>query len=325
MRAHSSSAFDPSNLVAVDYSSQILDEHQGFSEGGYSPVTSVHTAVEPLSAQEEGGGFNSSGKEGKKGSLWRRMEEGEHSLCDSEWKRANFVATSAPLHSEPLNDDVIVENHEPIETERVVNKEGTHIVERDPNFFTLSAYFRRCFGAGHRGPPWFTFSYDVLFTCLFTMISMTILATLEYYGLQPYNLGMLSYLPSFGASSTLVFYLYTSPGAQPRALILTHITGAFLGISWAHITKPLGEPLNQLLACAIAVSMMTALLMLTNSFQPSASATTCLAAFHLYGQLSDQGYIFLVTPATIGPVIIVFLGWIFNNLIPWRHCYPSWL
>lgn len=255
----------------------------------------------------------------------RTTMEDDNMPTEGGLSKESSASPSVPLHSAPSNVDIVGGSHEPIESGSPIVQEEGSLVPKDANFFSVSAYFKRCLGAGHRGPPWFIFSYDVLFSCVFTMINMTILATLEYYGLTPYNLGMLSYLPSFGASSTLVFYLYTSPGAQPRALILTHIMGAFLGISWAHITKPLGEPLSQLLACAFAVAMMTAIMMLTNSFQPSASATTCLAAFHLYGQLQDQGYLFLVTPATIGPVIIVFLGWIFNNLIPWRHCYPSWL
>lgn len=236
-----------------------------------------------------------------------------------------IVFPEAVDHLAPQDDGFSDTNNEPFEAEDSKENEKDNWFGADPDFFTFSAYFRRCLGAGHHGPPWFTFSYDVLFACLFSITNMTILATLQYYGLRPYDLGMLSYLPSFGASSTLVFYLYTTPGAQPRALIMTHICGAFLGISWAHIFKPVGEPLSQLLACAFAVGMMTVIMMITSSFQPSASATTCLAAFHLYGQLNDQGYLFLVTPAVIGPVIIVFLGWILNNLIPWRHCYPSWL
>lgn len=202
---------------------------------------------------------------------------------------------------------------------------GSNSQQYEEDFFTLKAYCKRLLGAREQGPAWFRVSFDGMLACLFSIINMTILATLQYYGLRPHNLGLLSFLPSFGASSTLVFYLSTSPGAQPRALISTHIVGAFLGISWAHITSSLDQPLGQLLACAFAVAMMTALMMLTNSFQPSASATTCLAALHPYGQMKDQGYMFLVTPALIGPVIIVFLGWIFNNLVPWRHCYPSWL
>ncbi|EPY39022.1 HPP family protein [Angomonas deanei] len=119
--------------------------------------------------------------------------------------------------------------------------------------------------------------------------------------------------------------LLVSPGAQPRALILTHIVGAFLGVSWGHITKSLPEPLNHLLASAFAVPMITVLMMMTGTMQPSAAATTCLAAFHTYGEMKDQGFMFLVTPATLGPCVLVFLAWILNNLIPWRSNYPLWL
>ncbi|EPY27378.1 HPP family protein [Strigomonas culicis] len=120
-------------------------------------------------------------------------------------------------------------------------------------------------------------------------------------------------------------YLLTSPGSQPRALVATHIVGAFLGVSWAHITSSLPQPLGQLLACAFAVSILTALMMITGTMQPSASATTCLAALHEYGAMKDQGFMFMVCPALLGGCVICFLGWILNNLIPWRHCYPVWL
>lgn len=103
-------------------------------------------------------------------------------------------------------------------------------------------------------------------------------------------------------------YLSTTPGAQPRALISTHVLGAFLGVSFSHITKSLPTPLNQQLASAFGVSLLTSWMMLTGTLQPSASATTCLAAFHLYGVMHDQGFMFLITPALIGPVIVVFMG-----------------
>lgn len=197
------------------------------------------------------------------------------------------------------------------------------VVERKhENFFLV--YLRRLKGAGQPGPSIWAPSWDGIPAFLFTAITLEVLAVIEAFGLQPHNLGLLSYLPSFGASCCLVFCLLTSPGAQPRALIITHIFGAFFGVSWAHITNNLPKPLSQQIACAFAVGMMTALMMLFGALQPSASATTCLAAFHLYGQMHDQGFMFLVTPATLGPFIIVFLGVVFNNVIPWRHCYPVW-
>lgn len=196
------------------------------------------------------------------------------------------------------------------------------VVRKRENFALV--YLRRLKGAGQPGLALFAPSWDGVPAFLFTAITLIVLAVIEYFGLEPYDLGMLSYLPSFGASCCLVMCLLTSPGAQPRALVFTHIVGAFLGVAWAHIFNSLPKPLSQQLACAFAVAIVTALMMLTGTLQPSASATTCLAAFHLYGQMHDQGFMFMVTPATLGPCVIVFLGWLFNNLIPWRHCYPVW-
>ncbi|KAG5468098.1 hypothetical protein LSCM1_02067 [Leishmania martiniquensis] len=188
----------------------------------------------------------------------------------------------------------------------------------------LLVYLCRLKGAGRPGPVLFAPTWDCIPAFLFTAITLIVLAVIEAFGLAPYNLGLLSYLPSFGASCCLVMCLLSSPGAQPRALILSHIVSAFLGVSWSHITSSLPKPLSQQLACSFAVGMITALMMLTGALQPSASATACLAAFHMYGQLKDEGFMYMVTPATIGPCVIVFLGWVFNNLVPWRHCYPVW-
>lgn len=198
------------------------------------------------------------------------------------------------------------------------------VVTRTQESFFVT-YVRRLKGAGQTAPPFFAPTWDAIPSCVFTMIALMICTVIEAFGLQPYGLGLLSYLPSFGASCALVMCLLTSPGAQPRALVPSHITGAFLGVSWAHIMNSLPKPLSQQLALSFAVSMLTALMMLTGTLQPSASATTCLAALHLYGEMKDQGFMFLVTPATIGPCVVVFMGWLLNNLIPWRHCYPVWL
>lgn len=207
--------------------------------------------------------------------------------------------------------------------QEVLDAPASNVVETRHGNAALE-YLKRLKGAGQPGPLWFVWTWDAIPAFLFTSITLMVLGVIEAFGLQPYNLGLQSYLPSFGASCCLVMCLYTSPGAQPRALILTHIVGAFLGVSWAHVTKSLPNPLGQQLACAFAASTLTVLMLMTATFQPSASATSCLAALHLYGQLKDQGYMFLVAPAAIGPCVIVFLGWVLNNLIPWRHCYPVW-
>lgn len=186
----------------------------------------------------------------------------------------------------------------------------------------VKAYFYRLRGAGKPGPPILNPTWDAIVTFVFASGSMMILAVIEAFGLQPYDKGLLSFLPSFGASCAVIFFLVTPPGAQPRGMVLTHLMGAFLGVSWAHVTNNLPKPLSQLLASTFAVSMLTPMTMFFRSFQPSSSATACLGAFHLYGQMNDKGYMFLVTPALLGPCVLAVLGVLLNNLIPWRHCYP---
>lgn len=204
-----------------------------------------------------------------------------------------------------------------------VGASGNDEPEAPPDNAVL-AYFKRLAGAWNPSPPWFEWDWDAFPAALFTVITLLVLAIIESFGLQPYNKGLTSFLPSFGASCCLCMCLMNAAGAQPRAMIVTHIVGAFLGVSWSHITKHLPSPLDQQIACAFAVAILTVLMMTTGTMQPSASATTCLAAFHLYGEMRDQGFMFMVAPATVGPCVIVFLGWVLNNLVPWRHCYPVW-
>lgn len=265
------------------------------------------------------------------------MVNAASSYSTHESVRSDGAADVAPLpppsSHEPCNEpdeekagnklESDASHHEAPTVVQVQEGPAEEVVERKHENPVL-VYLKRLKGAGQAGPSFWNPSWDGIPAFVFTAITLEVLAVIEGFGLQPYDKGLLSYLPSFGASCCMVFCLLTAPGAQPRALIFTHIFGAFFGVSWAHITNNLPKPLSQQIACAFAVGMMTGLMMLFGALQPSASATTCLAAFHLYGQMRDQGFMFMVTPATLGPCVIVFLGVLFNNIIPWRHCYPVW-
>lgn len=186
-------------------------------------------------------------------------------------------------------------------------------------------YLSRLKGEGQRGPGWFSPSWDAVLSCIFSVVALIILAVIQAFGFESYDLGLEALIPSMGSTCTQVLYLLTTPGAQPRAVLGAHFTGAFLGLSWAHIFKSLFSPLGGQLACAIGVALLTVLMMVTGAIHAPASATTCVAALHQYGQMHDKGFMFLVTPALLGPSVIVFLGWVLTNAVPWRHCYPLWL
>ncbi|ORC93232.1 uncharacterized protein TM35_000011090 [Trypanosoma theileri] len=186
----------------------------------------------------------------------------------------------------------------------------------------LSTYIKRLRGGGVEGLPVFAPSLDLVPTFLLSIGIMLVLAAVDVFALEPY--GLQSYLPSFGSSCALTVCLMTTPGAQPRCFILTHFIGAFLGLSFGHATKTLEQPLGRLLASVFAVSVLSPLMSLLGWFQPSSSATAVLAAFHEYGRMNDEGYMFLVAPVLLGVFIIFILSWVTNNLVPWRPAYPLW-
>ncbi|KPI87664.1 hypothetical protein ABL78_3262 [Leptomonas seymouri] len=237
-----------------------------------------------------------------------RVQHPSHEPCSSK-EEGNRLEGRSLRHSTPAEVEMLQDPEELVE-------------RKHENPFLV--YLCRLKGAGQPGPSFWNPSWDGIPALLFSAITLEVLAVIEAFGLQHYDKSLLSYLPSFGASCCLVFCLSTSPGAQPRALVSTHIFGAFFGVSWLHIMNSLPKPLSQQIACAFAVGMMTSLMMLFGALQPSASATSCLAVFHRFGQMRDQGFMFMVAPATVGPLVIVFLGILLNNLIPWRHCYPGW-
>lgn len=58
---------------------------------------------------------------------------------------------------------------------------------------------------------------------------------IEHYGFHPLiNQTLHIFIPAFGASSTVVFAVPKAPIAQPRAVFLSHIFAAFIGVCLAN-------------------------------------------------------------------------------------------
>ncbi|CAG9581717.1 conserved hypothetical protein [Leishmania major strain Friedlin] len=182
-------------------------------------------------------------------------------------------------------------------------------------------YLRLLKCAGHPDRTWFSTTRNCIVASAFTDVTLMVLAVIETSGRRPCEVGLDSYVPSFGASYCLLTYLLARCAAA-RTHFLSHTVSAFLGEAGPHSTNSLPKPLSQQPACGFAVGIMAAPLILTGSLQPSASATTCLAAFHTDSRMNDEGLMCISTPATVGLCLIVFLDWAFNDLVPWRHYYP---
>lgn len=122
-------------------------------------------------------------------------------------------------------------------------------------------------------------------------------------------------IPSFGASSLMVFGAPLSPFAQPRNVVGGHIVSAVSGV-FAYSMLGSGW-----LAAALAVALAGAIMHLTTTMHPPGGATALLAVIgdpHVHA----QGYSYALMPVGAGMVIIVVLAVLLNNLLLHRQ-YPT--
>ncbi|WP_041604656.1 HPP family protein [Thioflavicoccus mobilis] len=124
---------------------------------------------------------------------------------------------------------------------------------------------------------------------------------------------------SFGASAVLLYGAPRSPLAQPRNLIGGHMLSAFVGVStWLLLGQV------PWLAAALAVSTAIALMHLTRTLHPPGGATALIAVIGSE-QVHALGYLFVLIPATLGPVLMLLVALLLNNLPSGRRYPEFWL
>jgi len=79
-----------------------------------------------------------------------------------------------------------------------------------------------------------------------------------------------------------------------------------------------GEPW---LAQAVAVATAIALMHLTRTLHPPGGATALIAVIGS-DQVHAMGYLFVLLPATLGPLVLLAVALLFNNL-PAARRYPE--
>jgi CBS-domain-containing membrane protein len=123
---------------------------------------------------------------------------------------------------------------------------------------------------------------------------------------------------SYGASAVLVYGAVRSPLAQPRNVIGGHVLSATVGVlCW----KLLGQHLW--LAESVAVATSIALMHATRTLHPPGGATALIAVIGS-PEIHRMGYLYVLFPATIGPLILLLIALLVNN-IPASRRYPeSW-
>jgi CBS-domain-containing membrane protein len=121
---------------------------------------------------------------------------------------------------------------------------------------------------------------------------------------------------SFGATAVLAYGAVRSPLAQPRNLMGGHILSAIVGVAcWKlfHSYPWLAE--------AMAVSTAIALMHATRTLHPPGGATALIAVIGS-AKIHSLGFWYVLMPATVGPLILLVVALLVNN-IPASRRYPE--
>lgn len=124
---------------------------------------------------------------------------------------------------------------------------------------------------------------------------------------------------SFGASAVLVYGAVRSPLAQPRNLVGGHVISALVGVAtWKVLHQ------DPWLAQAVAVATAIALMHATRTLHPPGGATALIAVIGS-DTVHNLGFWYVLMPATLGPLLLLLVGLLVNN-IPASRRYPEiWL
>lgn len=133
---------------------------------------------------------------------------------------------------------------------------------------------------------------------------------------EPHNLQLM--IGSFGASAVLLYGAPRSPLAQPRNLLGGHMISALVGVAcWKmfHNTPGVAE--------AMAVSTAIALMHLTKTLHPPGGATALIATLGST-EIQRLGFWYVLMPATLGPLLMLVVALVVNNLSCTRRYPERW-
>jgi len=121
---------------------------------------------------------------------------------------------------------------------------------------------------------------------------------------------------SLGASAVLLYGAPGSPLAQPRNLIGGHLISALVGVSAWQLLGDLPW-----LAAGVAVATAIALMQASRTLHPPGGATALIAVMGS-SQIHALGFVYCLVPAFLGPLILLAVALVVNN-IPAARRYPE--
>ncbi|MEJ2212546.1 MAG: HPP family protein [Gammaproteobacteria bacterium] len=178
---------------------------------------------------------------------------------------------------------------------------------------TLKEYFKKMRGTSRGSPPRVSNS-EIIWSWIGAFLGISAVAWFNNYWFGGNDFTLL--IGSFGASAVLVYGAVRSPLGQPRNLVGGHVLSAIIGVlSWKLFYA------DPWLASALAVATAIAVMHLTRTLHPPGGATALIAVIGS-DQIHEIGFMYVLIPATFGPLILLVIALLVNNLSSTRR-YPE--
>lgn len=165
-----------------------------------------------------------------------------------------------------------------------------------------------------RGSPPRVSSKEIFWSWIGSFLGIAAIAWLNGMFFEGLDLSLM--IGSFGASAVLAYGAVRSPLAQPRNLVGGHLVSALVGvICWKLLNH------NMWLAESMAVATAIAAMHATRTLHPPGGATALIAVIGSPA-IHKLGFLYVIFPATIGPLILLAVALLVNN-IPASRRYPE--
>lgn len=198
----------------------------------------------------------------------------------------------------------------------LTNGSATRRAAVDRALSRLGGYFRKMRGSTRGSPPRVSLG-EMIWSWVGSFVGIGTVAWLNQRFFVGTDLTLI--IGSLGASAVLTYGAPRSPLAQPRNLIGGHLLSAVVGVTaWKLLQH------DPWLAAAMAVATAIALMHATRTLHPPGGATALIAVIGSQ-QIHDLGFLYCLMPATVGPVLLLVVALLINN-IPASRRYPeTWL
>jgi CBS-domain-containing membrane protein len=181
---------------------------------------------------------------------------------------------------------------------------------------SLMAYVRKMRGATRGSPPRVS-NQEVFWSWTGAFLGVGLVGWLNQAFFAQTDLTLT--IGSLGASAVLVYGAMRSPLAQPRNLLGGHVISALVGVtSWKLFSA------DPWLAQAMAVATAIALMHLSKTLHPPGGATALIAVIGSE-EIHAMGYFYVLIPATLGPLVLLVVALIVNNLPASRRYPENWI